>query len=702
MRLIWLLALVAVCGGVSTFNAQAVPIGQSEFLAANDADENLETLLETKISTAAKYEQSIQEAPASVSIISSEDINRHGYQTLAEALNSLRGFFWRYDRNYDYIGSRGFENPNSYNNKIQLQLNGHIINDNIYGSPFFGNDFSLPLSVVERIEVIRGPGSALYGGGAMLSVINVITKAYHQLENVQVGLRAGSFGAYDASITAAHSITDDIGYTLSGRIGYTKGQDLYFQEFDAPETNNGMSIGNDWERSKGIFFSLEAYNFKLNAFFSSRQKGMPTGCWEMTFNDGRAQIEDIRYTADLEYNNQISDNFGLKARLYADYYHYEDCLPYDTVIFNSEILLGSTVSEKNTGQWYGGEIQSTWDIFSNNRVISGVEYKYSSRADYVFESEKGIYFDQNYPYGVFSAYLQDHYQPLEWLSLTAGLRFDKYTHDYSDTVQSPFPVDESNFNGSAVTPRVAVIVYPVKPLSIKLLYGSAYRPANIYEMYYRDFLTTKNNPGLKPEHSDTYEIVAEYSITDNILLTLVSYYFEVRDLIIQGTDLRDQMAVFRNEGKGIGKGIECEFNSRFASGLWFNANYSYQEVINSRTNKEFSNSPNHLFKISASQTFFESITAGLEFVWESSRRSELVDGAIGTTNAFSLTNIVLKYEPSAADLGPVVSLFDNLSFSLKVFNVFDADYYFPTAVDFTQQLLKMDGRKFLFELGIHF
>lgn len=682
--------------------AQDSLFAQDTDIATKDSDNSLESLLDTKISTAAKYEQTIQEAPASVSIISSEEIGRHGYKTLAEALNSLRGFYLRNDRNYDYVGARGFENPNSYNNKIQLQLNGHIINDNIYGSPFFGNDFSLPMSAVERIEVIRGPGSALYGGGAMLCVINVITKAYHQLETVQIGLSAGSFGAFDASITAAHSINDNIGYTLSGRIGYTKGQDLYFQEFDKPETNNGKSIGNDWEGSKGFFFSMQIYDFSVNAFYSSKQKGIPTGCWDMTFNDGRAELEDIRHTFDLSYNKQLYDNFELKARIYGDYYHYSDRLPYDTIYFNGETILGSTLTEKNTGQWYGAEIQSTWDLFSNNRIITGIEYKYSSRADYVYKCEKGTYFDQNYPYGVFSAYVQDHFQPLEWLSLTAGLRYDKYSHDFTDTTRSPFPEDESSFNGSALTPRAAVIIYPTKPLALKLLYGSAYRPANIYEMYYKDFKTTKSNPNLKPEYSDTYEIVAEYSLTENVLLTVSGFYYEIRDIITQINDHRDTMAVFRNQDKGIGKGIECEFNSRFDFGLWLNANYTYQNVKNSRTNQEFSNSPEHLFKLTASQTLFEDITAGLEFSWESSRRSEASEWSFTNTPAFSLTNFFIKYEPNVNSQNPIVSTLNKLKFSLKIFNVFDNNYYYPTAIDFTQSVLKMDGRRFLFELGIQF
>ncbi|MCK4591194.1 MAG: TonB-dependent receptor plug domain-containing protein, partial [Candidatus Latescibacteria bacterium] len=137
-------------------------------------DIQLEDLLNVKISTAAKYEQTISEAPASVTIITSEDIKRYGYRTLDEVLMSVRGFYTRNDRNYAYMGIRGFSRPGDYDNRILVLINGHTLNENVYGAPFFGTDLGMNLDTIERIEIVRGPGSAVYGTGAMFAVVNVI------------------------------------------------------------------------------------------------------------------------------------------------------------------------------------------------------------------------------------------------------------------------------------------------------------------------------------------------------------------------------------------------------------------------------------------------------------------------------------------------------------------------------------------------
>lgn len=153
---------------MSTLTAQEAKKEQQEI--------TLEDLLNTKIDTAAKYEQTVMEAAASVAIITSEDIDRFGWLTLSEALYSLQGFFISNDRNYEYSGVRGFGRPTDYNNRVLVQINGRSINENVYGSTPVGTDLSLDLNSVQRIEVVFGPGSALYGTGAMFAVVNVITK----------------------------------------------------------------------------------------------------------------------------------------------------------------------------------------------------------------------------------------------------------------------------------------------------------------------------------------------------------------------------------------------------------------------------------------------------------------------------------------------------------------------------------------------
>jgi outer membrane receptor for ferrienterochelin and colicins len=142
-------------------------------------DDSLEDLMSIKIDSvygASGFTQKVTEAPASVTIITSDEIQKHGYRTLADILRNVRGFYVSYDRNYSYVGVRGFGLPGEYNNSITLLIDGHRVNDNIFDSALIGTEFPIDVDLIDRVEVIRGPNSSLYVASAFLGVINIITK----------------------------------------------------------------------------------------------------------------------------------------------------------------------------------------------------------------------------------------------------------------------------------------------------------------------------------------------------------------------------------------------------------------------------------------------------------------------------------------------------------------------------------------------
>ena len=139
-------------------------------------DLSLEELLQVKISTAAKYEQLAADAPASVTLVTAEDIDLYGYRNLAEILRHTAGFYSSDDRNYTYLGVRGFSRPSDYNNRVLLLLDGHALNESVFGQTLLGNEMPLDMSSIQQVEIVRGPGSALYGSYAMFAVVNVITR----------------------------------------------------------------------------------------------------------------------------------------------------------------------------------------------------------------------------------------------------------------------------------------------------------------------------------------------------------------------------------------------------------------------------------------------------------------------------------------------------------------------------------------------
>ena len=143
------LAGLLLAGSATSLSAQAVT--DSMVLS-------LDSLLSTKISTAAKYQQTMSEAASSVTIITAEDIHRHGYRTLPEALAATRGFYLSYDRNYSFLGARGFSRPSDYNNRILVLVDGNAINESVFGGAPVGTDLGVPMESLERIEIVRGPG----------------------------------------------------------------------------------------------------------------------------------------------------------------------------------------------------------------------------------------------------------------------------------------------------------------------------------------------------------------------------------------------------------------------------------------------------------------------------------------------------------------------------------------------------------------
>src|SRR5437867_2152411 len=150
---------------------------------------------------ASKYEQKPSEAPASVSVVTNEEIRKFGYRTLSEILRSVRGFFTTYDRNYSYIGVRGFDRPGDYDTRVLLLLDGHRMNDNIYDQAAIGTEAYVDLDAIDRVEIIRGPSSSLYGTSAFLAVINVISKSGRDLKGMEVAATGASHSTGEARLS---------------------------------------------------------------------------------------------------------------------------------------------------------------------------------------------------------------------------------------------------------------------------------------------------------------------------------------------------------------------------------------------------------------------------------------------------------------------------------------------------------------------
>jgi iron complex outermembrane receptor protein len=614
----------------------------------------IEKLLQIKISTATKYLENLRDVPASVTVITSEDIERCGYRTLEEVFASVPGFYTSYDRNYVYLGSRGFSRPTDYNDRILLLLDGHTFNEGMYGMAPVGTDLALEMEAIERIEIVRGAHSALYGTSAMFSVINIITKKGSAIDGARLAAEAGSYGRKKGSVLFGKELPNGIDVMVSGQWTDVKGEDLYFEEYDDPATNNGIAQNADWDKYHALQARVSGKGLSFSGVLTYRKKGIPTGAWDTAFNDPRAKTLDSWSFLELKYDLDLSPDKNIMARAYFDHYKYEGTYPADIPTWDS-----------TTANRAGGEIQFRWDIRPNNRLILGTEYQNHLRADLDYWGENTIYFDDNFPYRIFSLYIQDEYQITEKWSMVLGVRHDEYS-----TV------------GSSTTPRASLIYRPFGAGTLKLLYGEAFRAPNPYEVNYEDpLLGYKPNLSLKPEKIRSLEVIWEQRLSRHVFGSLNYYDYQIRNLIDQTIDPLDELVQFQNLGKVKARGLEMGIHARWENGIWAHVNYSWQSAKNAFSDEKLTNSPGHLFKAGISMPLCQSFIFSTLFQYESERLTVYLT----KTEPYFLIHLNLTTN----------RLFEHWKASFQVRNFLNATYYLPGGFEHIQSAIIQPSRSFL-------
>jgi len=276
-------------------------------------DASLEELGSLQIYSALKHLQSTSDAPSSVSVITADEIQKYGYRTLADILESVRGFYITYDRDYSFVGVRGFGRLGDWNPRILLLIDGHRINNNIDGQAMIGTKFLVDVDLIDRVEIIRGPSSSLYGADAFFAVINVITRKWSQLKGLELSFAPARFATYQGRATYGGQYKG-IDMLLSGTFYNSQGQTLFYPRFDSPATNYGITPNTDYENNQHILAAISFRGFTLQGMFSARDKGVPTGYFGTVFNDPRTANLDYQQYFDLSYQHSIGEKSKLAAR----------------------------------------------------------------------------------------------------------------------------------------------------------------------------------------------------------------------------------------------------------------------------------------------------------------------------------------------------------------------------------------------------
>lgn len=320
---------------------------------------------------AAKYDQKVHEAPAAVTIITAEQIRKYGYRNFAQILDSVPGLFTSSDRNYGYLGIRGFNRPGDYTSRVLLLIDNHRLNDAVYDQGGPGTEMPIDVDLIDRVEIIKGPGSSLYGTNALFGVVNVITKRGRDLKGTEVSGEASSFNTYRGRLSYGNKFSNGLEVILSGSYSDSEGhRELFYPAFAS--TNNG--IAKDADRDNLYYYTgkLSYGDFTLTGGHQWRKKNVPTAAFGSVFNDNRNRTVDERTYLDLVYQHEFANQLNVKARLYFDRYYYYAQSPYD--------ILGTgtppfTLNRDSTeADWWGAELTATKRLFDQHKLTIGTEY----------------------------------------------------------------------------------------------------------------------------------------------------------------------------------------------------------------------------------------------------------------------------------------------------------------------------------------
>jgi iron complex outermembrane receptor protein len=494
---------------------------------------------------ASKYEQKVTEAPSSVTIVTADEIKKHGDRTLADVLQRVNGFFITNDRIYSYAGVRGFNRPGDFNTRLLILVDGHRINDNLYESGYSGTEAPLDLDLVDRVEIIRGPSSSLYGTNAFFGVINVLTKRGRDLKGVELSTEIGSYESYKGRFSYGNKFSNGLETLFSGSFYDTSGRGrLFFKEFNTPATNNGVARNADGNRTYHLFSKSSFANFTLQGSYSYRHKMAPTAPFETVFNTTRTAFHDEHGYVDLTSEHELPWQWKLSSHLYYDRYYFRG-----DFLFNYSLTdVPSFVLNQDSayGEWWGGEVKLERRFWTRHYLTVGVDYRdnVTQRLRNYDVQPFTSYINVNRSSRLWAFYVQDEITLLDNLLLNLGARYDHY----------------DSFGGT-FNPRLALI-YNLKHTSFKVLYGEAFRAPSLFEQFYAGPVLYKANPHLQPEAITTYELVVEQELGAHLRATAAGYYYTIDGLITQITDPSDNLLVYKNSEMVNTKGLELGLDGR--------------------------------------------------------------------------------------------------------------------------------------------
>jgi outer membrane receptor protein involved in Fe transport len=671
------------------------PVQQDVVIAANQQVRlDLELFASDSVEAASRLEEPIELAPASVSLISSQELRAMRYPSVAEALRGTRGIFLSDDRGYQALGFRGFGRLGSYGNRVLVTLDGAPLNDDWIWSSYVGFDLRTDLEDIDHIEVVRGPGSVLYGTSAFSGVINLVTRNDDAPSGRELGLSVASDGVARARARVTQRFGDDAGLWASVAAGQSWGRDFFFPEYalDGPPQVNGHARSVDHARFATFTGRAHFHALSLSWSMNHHIKQLPTGQFETLLGDGRTRQADTRGFAEARLLLPVGGWLTSLTRVHGNYYAYRGD-------FARSPGDGGLETNAYDSYWAGAEqrfVLSPSDVFS---LSVGGEGQLHPNAHQEGATETdGTYLDDDQDFALAALYGSLDLRPVKAVKLSAGGRLDYY----------------STF-GASFNPRVALILQPYDGGNIKLIASKAFKAPSTYERSYA-FIGQLANPDLTPENIYSAELEFSQRLGPTVVLTAAMYANYISDLISLGgappSSDGTENVQFQNADTPVGTlGGEVEVRRDWKEGWMLAASYSLQrskylaaEGLNALVKfdrspdfREVPNSPTHLASLKGAVPLMGRALTLMNRLTFEGQRYDTDDAAASLTTqtrteASLLWDIVLSGQEERW----------GLNYSVGVYNAFDGRSRVPVSDEFRQRSIPVLGRSLLATASITF
>ncbi|TNF09354.1 MAG: TonB-dependent receptor [Gammaproteobacteria bacterium] len=678
-----LVYLVAVSGFCDEFSS-----------SGSESDMDLMSLYggEEFISIATGITQPIAKAPAVASVITRSDIEKIGARDIDEALETIPGLHVARDSTgynpiYTFRGIYAAFNP-----QVLMLVNGIPITNLLNGdrNVVWGG---MPVNAVERIEVIRGPGSALYGADAFAGVINVVTKSASGEESSELGARYGTYDTKDFWLSKGGSLGNIRYYGILEGVK-TNGFDEVVDS-DVQSILDGITGTNASLAPGSVNMQRENYDGRIELAYkhitfraglqSRNNAGDGVGAAQALSADNRFSSQ--RISSDLTFeDNNVADDLSVKVQV--SYLQTSQEVEGDLILYPA----GSTGPFLIGGMpiFFGGfpdgvigtpEVYERHSRFNFSSFYKGLDkHEIGVGAGYYYGDLYKVKESKNYginPYTMLPIlpgdpvvdvsdtplafltederensyfFLQDVWQLANDWELTAGLRYDHYS-DFGDTVN----------------PRLALVWSTTRNLTTKFLYGEAFRAPSFAQTRALFNPLFQGNPGLDPEELKSYEIAFDYRAGYNLTLNLNAFYYEWEDIIQFVPDAGGSTSTARNAGEQTGHGLEFEARWQAARNLELIGNLAWQKSEDKNLNKDAGNAPEKQVYVQADWEFLPNWHMNVQTNWVMDRNRVGGDPRSDIDN-YAIVDLTLRRK----------SVWDGVDVALIVKNLFDEDAREPS------------------------